>query len=174
MTAAVPRDTKDWTWTLERACPECGLDAGAVPREELGPRIREEAGRWATVLAASDATVRPNQAVWSPLEYACHVRDVHRLFGERVTLMLAQDDPTFPNWDQDQTALDDDYGSQDPAAVARELAEAAAAVASTYDEVAGAGWQRTGRRDNGSEFTVESLGRYHLHDVHHHLWDVRG
>ena len=28
-------------------------------------------------------------------------------------------------------------------------------------------------RSNGSEFTVESLGRYHLHDVVHHLHDVR-
>ena len=33
-------------------------------------------------------------------------------------------------------------------------------------------WQRTGRRSNGSAFTVETLGRYHLHDVVHHLWDV--
>jgi hypothetical protein len=29
-------------------------------------------------------------------------------------------------------------------------------------------------RSNGSEFTVESLGRYHLHDVVHHLHDVTG
>ena len=24
-------DTKDWTWTLERVCSECGFDAGVVP-----------------------------------------------------------------------------------------------------------------------------------------------
>ena len=34
-------------------------------------------------------------------------------------------------------------------------------------------WDRRGTRSNGSVFTVESLGRYHLHDVVHHLWDVR-
>ena len=28
-------------------------------------------------------------------------------------------------------------------------------------------------RSNGTVFTVETLGRYHLHDVVHHLWDVR-
>jgi hypothetical protein len=27
-------------------------------------------------------------------------------------------------------------------------------------------------RSNGDEFTVETLGRYHLHDVVHHLHDV--
>jgi hypothetical protein len=35
------------------------------------------------------------------------------------------------------------------------------------------GWGRRGTRSNGDVFTVESLGRYHLHDVVHHLWDVR-
>ena len=34
-------------------------------------------------------------------------------------------------------------------------------------------WQRRGLRSDGSEFTVETLGRYHLHDVVHHLYDVR-
>jgi hypothetical protein len=24
-------DDKDWTWVLDRACPECGFDAGTVP-----------------------------------------------------------------------------------------------------------------------------------------------
>ncbi len=52
--------------------------------------------------------------MWSPLEYACHVRDVHLLFAERVRLMLEQDGPTFDNWDQDVTAVESAYGSQDP------------------------------------------------------------
>ncbi|MHB8274233.1 MAG: hypothetical protein ACYDC9_05635 [Dermatophilaceae bacterium] len=33
---------------------------------------------------------------------------------------------------------------------------------------------RTGRRSNGSVFTIETLGQYILHDVAHHLHDVRG
>lgn len=169
-----PPDTKDWTWTLERRCPECGLDASEVARDELGMLIRDNADRWQPVLADADATQRPKEDVWSPLEYACHVRDVHLVFAERVARMLAEDDPVFPNWDQDQAAVDGDYASQDPAAVARELAAAALTVSGLYDDAAGADWQRGGRRDNGSEFTVESIGRYHLHDVHHHLWDVDG
>jgi hypothetical protein len=41
-----------------------------------------------------------------------------------------------------------------------------------YASVSGEQWQRAGRRSNGSQFTVETIGRYHLHDVVHHLWDV--
>ncbi len=33
-------------------------------------------------------------------------------------------------------------------------------------------WDRPGRRSNGSEFTIDTLACYHLHDVEHHLHDV--
>jgi SAM-dependent methyltransferase len=124
------------------------------------------------VLGTDDAAVRPAPHLWSPLEYACHVRDVNRLFDERVRLMLAQDTPTFDNWDQDRTAVEQDYGSQDPAKVADEVGEAAEAVAATYESVADEAWQRTGTRSSGHSFTVDSLARYHLHDLVHHAHDV--
>jgi DinB superfamily len=166
-------DTKDWTWVLERACAECGFDAGAIDRVDLGAMLRDNAAGWQRVLAAPEATQRPGPAVWSPTEYAAHVRDVHRMFAGRVRLMLSEDDPTFANWDQDETALAERYDLQDPAQVAPDLLAAAEEVAASYDAVAGEDWERRGTRSNGSVFTVDSLGRYHLHDVVHHLWDVR-
>ena len=97
---------------------------------------------------------------------------MHEIFAERVRLMLAEDDPGFENWDQDATALELRYEEQDPATVSVELVERAAEAAAAYAAVGADQWQRTGRRSNGSVFTVETLGRYHLHDVVHHLWDV--
>jgi hypothetical protein len=167
-------DTKDWTWVLNEACPECGFDATKVDHSMLARLVRVNAVGWLSVLAREDATIRPRENVWSPLEYACHVRDVHRVFVERVQLMLKEDDPEFANWDQDQTAIDSDYASQDPATVAEELVEAAEIVAEAYAGVAGDEWQRPGTRSNGSRFTVDSIGRYHLHDAVHHLHDVHG
>ena len=169
------RDTKDWTWVLEKPCGECGFDPAGVRREDVGTRVRAGVPRWAEVLGP-DGAVRPGPEVWSPLEYACHVRDVHRIFGERVAMVLAEDDPTFANWDQDETALTDRYAEQDPAVVAAELAAAAEAVAAAYDALDPADdalWARPGRRSNGSLFTLGSLAAYHLHDVEHHVWDVR-
>lgn len=168
-------DTKDWTWVLDRPCPECGFDPAGVRREEVGARIRAGVPRWVEVLGGGAAAARPGPEVWSPLEYACHVRDVHRVFGERVARILGEDDPLFDNWDQDAAA--GGYAEEDPGTVARELAEAAEAVAATYDGVGrddDATWSRPGRRGGGSVFSLESLAAYHLHDVEHHVWDVRG
>ena len=52
------------------------------------------------------------------------MRDVFRLFDARLGLMLDEDDPLFANWDQDETAVAERYGDQDPAVVAAELAAA--------------------------------------------------
>jgi hypothetical protein len=165
-------DTKDWTWVLARPCAECGFDAGRVRVEDLADLVHANTCGWYTALDGPDAAVRPSANVWSPLEYACHVRDVHRVFAERLTLMLERDDPKFANWDQDVTAVESRYAEQDPAVVSVELVEAAADVAAIYARVEGVQWQRPGRRSNGSVFTVETLGRYHLHDAEHHLHDI--
>ena len=82
--------------------------------------------------------------MWSPLEYACHVRDVFRLFDHRLGLMLTEDDPLFANWDQDETAVSERYGEQDPAVVAAELAAAAEAIATSFAAVDGEQWERRG------------------------------
>ncbi|HWS57333.1 MAG TPA: DinB family protein [Actinotalea sp.] len=165
-------DTKDWTWVLDAPCPECGFSAAQVDVEDLPALVLGYVTRWEQVLARPEVATRPSAQVWSPLEYACHVRDVFRVFEGRVRLMLDQDSPTFDNWDQDATAVAERYGEQRPAAVALELMSAGHAVAGTFAAVPDGAWDRTGLRSDGSTFTVASLGRYFVHDVAHHLHDV--
>jgi hypothetical protein len=170
---AVPSpDDKDWTWVLERPCPECGFDASTLLRTELAALVQRSAASFRAALAADDAAQRPAPDVWSPLEYGCHVRDVCTRFGERLALMLAEDDPQFANWDQDETALADRYWTQQPAVVSEELTDAASAIATAFASVPGGAWDRPGRRSNGSVFTVDTLGRYFAHDLVHHAHDI--
>ncbi|KAA0084405.1 DinB family protein [Mycolicibacterium sp. P9-64] len=165
-------DDKDWTWVLGRPCPDCGFDAAAVRATDVAVHIRTDAVNWLSRLERPGVTERPQPGVWSVLEYGCHVRDVHRIFDHRVHLMLDEDAPHFPNWDQDETAVADDYASQRPDTVAAELAAAAETVANTYAAVHADAWSRRGLRSNGSEFTVATIAVYHLHDIVHHAWDV--
>jgi hypothetical protein len=165
-------DTKDWTWVLERRCPECNFDVRAFPRERIGSMIRDTAPRWRDVLAHPNVRRRPSDDVWSALEYACHVRDVYGLYDRRLEMKLTEDDPLYPNWDQDAAAIEQAYTDQDPMRVAQELAEAATRLADRFDGVKGKQWERTGTRSDGARFTVESFARYLIHDPMHHLHDV--
>jgi len=177
-------DTKDWTWVLRRPCPECGLDTSLFGLGDLPAMIRANAASWHDVLSAGGSSpsgpgpagvaVRPSPGTWSALEYGCHVRDVLRLYDYRLSLMLTQDDPLFPNWDQDETAMAEQYGSQDPSVVAAELTAAAEAIATRFASVHGGQWSRPGRRSDGAQFTIETFARYFIHDPVHHLYDVTG
>ena len=169
---AITPDTKDWTWVVERPCEECGFDAAGLEPADVAALVRSNVEVWPAVLSRPDARVRPDDATWSPLEYAAHVRDVLRLYDYRLHLMLAEDDPVYPNWDQDATAVEERYNEQDPAAVADELAEAAETIADDFAALADAQWQRTGRRSDGAAFTVTTFARYFAHDLEHHRFDV--
>ena len=166
-------DTKDWTWTLDRPCPDCCFDATAVRRDEVPELTRRYAAAVREALLRPDATTRPQPGVWSPLEYGCHVRDVCTLFAERLQLMLTADDPLFANWDQDVTAIEKRYWTEHAQRVAAEVDVRAGRIAQAFAAVRHEQWQRPGRRSNGSVFTVDSFARYFLHDLAHHAWDVR-
>jgi hypothetical protein len=87
-------------------------------------------------------------------------------------LMLDQEDPVFANWDQDATAVDDDYFHQVAFQVSDALATEADAIATAFDAVGPDQWQRPGRRSNGSMFTVATFAVYLLHDIEHHVHDI--
>lgn len=172
MAEALPPDDKNWTWVLERPCPDCGYDASRYDNADIPVVLTAVAEAFVDQLGRDDARVRLRADRWSVLEYGCHVRDCFTLFDERVRLMLEHDNPRFANWDQDATAVAERYDLQDPATVADELHGAAIALAARFDSVPEDAWGRLGERSDGSCFSVSSIGLYLLHDPLHHLWDV--
>lgn len=165
-------DNKNWTWVLERPCPDCAYDSQQIVPRNIGTQLRDIATQWEVILVHPDVAQRPLPTVWSALEYACHVRDVFTLFDMRLERMLTEDAPTFVNWDQDATAIAERYDLQDPLIVRRQLTAAANQLAEHFESVSGAQWSRVGLRSDGATFTIDSIGRYLLHDPIHHLWDV--
>src|SRR5262249_32516152 len=66
---------------LDDACRECGFSY-AVGRGEIIPWVRADVRAFLEKFGRLDATAvrtRPEPDVWSPLEYACHLRDVLRV-----------------------------------------------------------------------------------------------
>lgn len=167
-------DDKDWTWVLDRPCPQCGADVGELTVAEIADLNRQIAEGFATALRTrSDVGVRPAPQTWSPLEYGAHVRDVFRLFDARLKLMLAEDDPLFANWNPNETQEAERYDLLDPHTVADELVADAERLAGRFESLTADQLDRVGRRSDGAEFTVLSFARYEIHDPIHHLWDIR-
>ncbi len=169
---AIISDDKDWTWVLERTCPECGFDAATATPATAATMLPAVLPRWQGALRGADVEVRPSPDTWSVVEYSAHVRDVFEVFTARLELMLREETPTFANWDQDQAALDGNYSAQDPEVVSRELVQNGLDAAAAFGAVDEDQWGRRGLRSNGSEFTVLTLAGYFLHDVVHHLHDI--
>ncbi|GAB2510937.1 DinB family protein [Nocardia heshunensis] len=187
-------DAKDWTWVLERTCAECGFVPEDTVFEAVPGVTRDSAARLAVALQRPDAAQRPDDSTWSTLEYAAHVRDVCRIFTHRLDIaraggarpgpVIAAYDttvtvgdngiPMFANWDQDATALAADYSAAETAVVAVELADAAETAARAFEAVPVAERDKAALRSNGSAFTIDSMARYFLHDLVHHVHDVRG
>jgi hypothetical protein len=166
-------DDKDWTWVLDRTCPECGFDARTCVASTVPDLLRANAASWLGLLREGAVRCgRPSASTWSSLEYACHVRDVFTRYAQRIALMLTEDDPLYPNWDQDASAIEDRYEEQDPVVVVGDLGAQAETLARLLEGVSGGAWARPGRRSDGARFSVDSIARYMIHDPIHHLWDV--
>jgi len=159
---------------LDRLCPECGFDSGAMPLRDADRLLTAAVAQLSRALQRHDAAVRPTPDTWSPLEYACHVRDTCDVFRARIAMVLATDDPTFANWDQDATAVQERYAEQDPVKVAGELDVALARLLGQLAAVQPGDRDRPALRSNGSRFTMTTLIRYLVHDPVHHAHDVAG
>lgn len=93
------------------------------------------------------------------------------LLEDRLSLILKKrKPPTFKDWNQEKAA--DKWGELEANKVAYTLATRAGKAADLVDKVRDDEWTKTGTRSDGVEFTAESLVRYMLHDIEHHLWDA--
>jgi hypothetical protein len=161
---------------LEDACNECGFSYN-VGREEITSWIRSDAAAFVDRLRGFHTEAvrrRPEPDVWSPLEYACHVRDVLRIQRERVVLALETDEPAFAPMRRDERAVEDRYNEQDPDVVAVEILDAAAAFADLMDGLDEAGWLRRGvyNYPEPQLRTTEWIATHTVHELLHHRVDI--
>jgi hypothetical protein len=151
-----------------------------MDRKLLGPALLEAAEAWRNFLEnADEAYLRkiPAPGIFSPIQYGAHVRDIQRVYGDRILLMLVERNPVFPQFNPDEDAWES-FNELEAAVLADQIREQAQRLA---DILAGLGpddWSRTMVRDGGSDgvysFTVAGLANYAVHESRHHLLDANG
>ncbi|MCO6005437.1 DinB family protein [Actinoallomurus purpureus] len=160
-------------------CTECGFEPTAITVEETPGLIRRFAAlhrEWLIGFAADEVRrgelrVRPCSGVWSPLEYAGHLRDVCALFDRRVQAVLRAPGSTLEVIDHDAVVARGGYDRLDPRALAAGLGACADRLATRMEGVGPEQWSLYGVRA-GERRTIAEIAKRAVHEGRHHLMDV--
>ncbi len=175
-----PRAThaEGWEWIrIQRdPCPQCHQHPAALPPGTLGALALTSAAAWRSFLAqADDAFLRrsPAPGHWSPIQYGAHARDMLRVFGDRILLAVAEDNPSVP-WLHLEAEERAAYNRLGVEALADDLAAQATRFQAVVAGCRGPDWTRTAMRDGLDRLTVRGLACFGIHEAHHHLLDATG
>jgi hypothetical protein len=173
-----------WQWTRiqQEACPQCGDNPSSRPPGHLGPLAVDRAAKWREFLVQADAAfLRTNPEaemfVFSPLQYGAHVRDMLKVYGNRMVLGLEQEKPTAPLFYPTQEVFES-YNLLGAHELATDIERWADRLATLVAGMESSSWSRTVINDRGVygayTFTIAGLTCNAVHEAHHHLLDATG
>ncbi len=124
-------------------CAECGYLYDPTTAERAASQIRQVVTELAGLLKGHhpDPRRRRQADVWSPLEYACHVRDVLLVQRERVLAARRANRPPVDPMGVDERVEHDGYAEQEPGDVARQLEDAALLFANVLARLGSTEWE---------------------------------
>lgn len=159
-------------------CDECGFVYADLPRHQIASALVLVGRQYPPRLRWTDPNTlrrRPAPRTWSPIEYACHVRDVLTVQRERCSLALVFRDAVFESMRPDDRVTGLRYADQDPEVVATDIVDAADVLSALFDTLSPNEWQRAGRYPLAGEVASRDLtwiGRHTVHELVHHLGDI--
>jgi hypothetical protein len=148
-----------------------GQIAAICRRHEILARLAAAPSLLSKLLRSfsADALRRaPPSGKWSAIEVACHLRDIDRLYAERVSKVAFSDRPSF--WMMDNARVSEKlrYRDADPAGVLREHRRRREDLLSLLRALPQSAWQRTGLHPTRGELTLERLASVIAdHDENH-------
>jgi DinB superfamily len=158
-------------------CQECGFAYDLSAATRAADEIRGGVAELARLLTTTERRTlarRNAPELWSPLEYACHVRDVLITQRERVLLARRVDVPAAVPMGRDERVAHDGYAESEPAEVAEEVTIAARLLANTLRRLDTADWELriVYNWPQRRERTLRWVAVNTLHEVRHHLLDI--
>jgi DinB superfamily len=158
-------------------CDECGFEYDERASAAAAPSIVTGVADFVAILTDDgvDLRSRRHPAVWSPLEYACHVRDMLLVQRERVLAARRTDRPECVPMGRDERVDHDGYADQKPGDVGRQLGDAAKLFANVLSRLGESDWRRTVvyTYPERAERSLRWVAIHTVHEVRHHLLDVR-
>ena len=157
-------------------CEKCGFSLDESRARQAGPEIVAGAIALAQQLNSPnhDFATRRDPDTWSPLEYACHLRDVLIVQRERILLGLRVDRPAPQMMGAEDRGYYDGYSEQNPSDVGRQMTEMARLLAHMMGRISDAEWGRRVRfiGFDPEERTLAWVAVDTWHEMRHHTIDI--
>lgn len=128
--------------------------AAAFEALEAGPKKLGELTR-----KLDDAVLRrkPAPEKWSAMEVACHLRDVERLWADRMVKAAFSERPALYMLDVDSLALKNSYNTQDLSAAIREFVRLREDNLRLLRALPASQWKRVGIHPKRGEISIERI-----------------
>jgi uncharacterized damage-inducible protein DinB len=118
-----------------------------------------------------DAALRrkPAPDKWSAMEVACHLRDIERLWADRLVKAAFSEKPAFYMLEVDSLATQNSYNTQDLASCLKEFARLREDNLRLLRSLPATQWKRVGLHPKRGEITIERIVEIMIeHDRGHH------
>ena len=130
--------------------------------EELVQGLSEDALGW-----------RPSPGEWSIKEVCCHLRDSFEIDGERIRLMLSEDEPFLAAYDQEALARERDYQNESMPLVLAALRAFSGGLAYLLENLGEEEWQRTGQHEERGPISIAQYAQLLADHARQHLEQIR-
>ena len=160
----------------ERCEEGCDFEWSLVSSSDIAPRIIKSSAAIADLITAgANPHSRKSQNVWSPIEYAGHVRDVLFNLRDRLVVAINEDNPLCKGLFGTPRIDLGLYVGDEPYVVAEELRVAASLFARTWDRIPDVLRDRTMvyGYPRPADRSLRWVASQALHEVEHHFVDVR-
>jgi hypothetical protein len=156
--------------TGESPGPTATPGSTATPGPTATPGSTPEPGRREAILRS-----RPQPDTWSALEYTCHVRDVLLVQRDRTVLAVVETNPGFARMSRDERVAVARYDAHPPPQVVGQLGMAAELCATVFEGLTPDQWCRPliYNYPTPAPRDIAWLARNTVHEVEHHLGDIR-
>lgn len=99
-------------------------------------------------------TLRDGPDGWTALEVLCHLRDFDAIFQQRAQMILDEEYPKLPAYNQDELAIERNYNGENVEDVYRTLQESRQRFVAFFEGLTDEQWERAGVHPRVGHFTM--------------------
>lgn len=138
----------------------------SIERYAAGPAAVRKA---VAGMSREQLLARPVAGKWSTLEVVSHLADFEVIGVDRLTAVIAEDEPTLPGRDERRYAARLDYQQRDLEEQLRIIETCRSHVARILRTLSADDWQRRGVHTEAGPLTLEQLLERCTRHIEHHV-----